>query len=157
MAATFSAPKAPHASQSGIPIYADTQQVSRLARALARAAPEAWAACRVSLRAAGMIVADDARGRASFSTRIPGSIRVRTGRGNVRVVAGGPTAPDAAPLENKGQSGNFRHPVWGNREVWVDQPARPFLAPALDAHREEVAQLMEDAVLRAVEMAIGAR
>jgi hypothetical protein len=29
--------------------------------------------------------------------------------------------------------GTFRHPVYGNRESWVDQKAQPFLGPAVEA------------------------
>lgn len=149
--------RAPANSKTGIPIVADTRQMTVLARDLRRASPEAWKACRVALRAAGQVVADDAKQRASFSTRIPGSIKVRVARGNVKVVAGGPAAPNAAPLENKGRAGKFRHPVFGDRERWVDQPARPFLAPALEAHREEVAKAIEDAVYAATVRVIGGR
>jgi bacteriophage HK97-gp10 putative tail-component len=145
---------APRTSKSGISIYADTKQLSVLARNLRIAAPEAWKACRVSLRAAGNVVASDARSRASYSSRIPASIKVRTtAGGNVKVVAGGPQAEDAAPLENKGRAGTFRHPVFGT-DTWVEQKAQPFLAPALAAHESEVAQMIEDAVTAAVERAI---
>ena len=152
---SFSLPRTPGASQSGVGIVADTRGLSRLARDLRRASPEAWRACRAGLLAAAQPVAEDARQRASFSTRIPATIRVRVGSGaNVKIVAGGPGAPDAAPLENRGRAGTFRHPVFGNRERWVDQPARPFLSPALEAHREEVAVALEEAVTGAVERAL---
>lgn len=62
--------------------------------------------------------------------RIQRSFRI-VGRGdNVVVYAGGPSAPEAAPLENDGKFGTFRHPVFGNREVWVAQKGRPFFTPA---------------------------
>ena len=145
----------PKASQSGVSVVADTRELATLARSLRRASPEAWKAYRLAVREMAQIVAEDAKSRASFSTRIPDTIKVRVlASGNVEIVAGGPNAPDAAPLENKGQAGTFRHPVFGNREVWVSQPARPFLAPALDAHREQVAKAIEDAVMAAVERAV---
>jgi hypothetical protein len=158
MPTTYTTAKAPRASRSGVAIVADTAQLSRLARDLRIAAPEAWKACRVSLRAMGRLVADDAKERASFSSRIPGSIRVRvTSGGNVKVVAGGAKAPDAAAIENQGR-GHVRHPVFGDREVWTDKNSPPaFLAPALDAHREEVMKGIEDAVVAAVERVIGGR
>lgn len=182
MATTYSVPRAPRASKSGIPIVADTHQLSQLARDLASAAPEAWAACRVGLRAAGNVVAVDARERASFSTRIPGSIKVRTLRGNVKLIAGGESAPNAAPIENKGkgfvrhpvfipesQMGQYRvghalapsradHPGWGPDYPFTSKNSRPaFLAPALDAHREEVLTLIEKSVTDAVHAAIEGR
>lgn len=155
MPTTYSSARAPKASQSGVPVVVDASAMSRLARELKAAAPEVYAAFRSELRAVAQVVATDAKGRASFSTRIPATIKVRTGVGTVKVVAGGEAAPDAAPLENRGVAGSFRHPVYGNRNVWVEQQARPFLAPALEAHREAVVTGIEAAVTRAVERAIG--
>jgi hypothetical protein len=65
---------------------------------------------------------------------------VRSSGIRVSVVAGGAKAPDAAPYENKGVDGFFRHPVFGNREVWVDQKARPFLRPAAEATAPRVTE-----------------
>ena len=155
MALSFSSPSTPRASRSGIPIVVDTRSVNRLSRDLRRAAPEAAAVARARIRAAAAVVAADAKERASFSTRIPGSIKVRGSALGVKIVAGGSSAPDAAPLENHGRDGMFRHPVFGNREKWVEQQARPFLAPALDAHREMVADEIEAAVYEAVARAVG--
>lgn len=80
---------------------------------------------------------------ASFSSRIPGAVgsKVSFSRGSatVTVVVDPKKAPEAAPLNNKDHSGTFRHPVFGNRENWVAQPAHPFFlsgireaAPAVD-------------------------
>lgn len=155
---SFSAPRAPRASQTGVSIVADTRQLSRLARDLRRASPDAWKALRVALRVAAEPVAQEARSRAGFSTRIPATVKVKvTAGGNIKIVAGGPNAPEAAPLENKGRAGVFRHPVFGQRENWVEQPARPFLAPAFDAHKERVVAEVEAAVYAAVLRAIRGR
>ena len=146
------------ASRSGVSIIADTRSLSRLARDLRRASPEAWKAYRVAVRAAAEVVMRDAKARASFSTRIPGSMKIRvTSGGNVKIVAGGDTAPDAAAIENKGK-GFVRHPVFGNRENWTAKSSHPaFMAPAFDAHKEEVLRAIEDAVHAAVVRAIGGR
>ena len=150
--------RAPRASQSGVNIVVDTRGLQQLARDLRRSAPDSYKALRGSLRVAVQPVVDDAKARAGFSKRIPATIRARIGSGaSIKIVAGGPNAPDAAPLENKGQAGTFRHPVFGNREKWVNQPARPFLAPALDAHRDEIAAAIELAVYEAVRDALKAR
>lgn len=155
MALSFSSPGAPKASRSGIPVVVDARSLNRLGRDLRRAAPEAAMVARARIRAAAAVVAEDAKGRASFSTRIPETIKVRGTGFGVKIVAGGPAAPDAAPLENRGREGEFRHPVFGNRENWVSQKAHPFLAPALEAHREMVAAEIEAAVFEAVERAVG--
>lgn len=66
----------------------------------------------------------------AWSSRIPQSFRIVGEGDNVVVYAGGEQAPEAAPLENDGKRGYFRHPVFGNDDVWVDQKARPFFTPA---------------------------
>lgn len=107
---------------------------------------------RPKVRAAGNIVARDARLRASWSTRIPAAIRVRTAFAKspgVRVSVDLRKAPHAKPYENEGRPGKFRHPVFGNRSNWVTQKARPFLGPALQAKSDAAAHDIADAVDRA--------
>lgn len=142
------------AEQTGVPIYADTAALSRLSHDLIAAAPLVWAECRLALREAGEVVAADARNRASYSDKIPGSIKVATRGAVVKVRAGGDAAPNAAPLENKGR-GNPRHPLFGNRNYWYTNTGTPaFLAPALDAKREVVAEMIATAVGNATDRAI---
>lgn len=89
---------------------------------------------------AGEIVAAEVRKNADFSTKIPGSVGVRRRGTRVRIQAGGTKAPDAAPLENHGNPGTFRHPVFGNFDVWVSQPARPSLTKAAHDKIDEFEQ-----------------
>ncbi len=155
---SYRTPTTPKASQSGVSIVCDTSSLARLARDLRRASPDAWKAYRVSVRAMAQVVLDDARSRAAFSTRIPQSGRIRiTSGGNVKVVFGGDLAPDAAAIENKGR-GFVRHPVFGDRQDWTDKNSHPaFLAPAFEAHREEVLTAIEEAVIEAVDVAVKGR
>ncbi len=123
----------------------DTSELKRFAVQLRKSAPELSKEFNAGLRAGGELVAQQAKSNASFSSRIPGSIKVRRAGVKVTVSAGGASAPEAAPLEHGGQPGTFRHPVFGNREVWVNQPARPFLMPAVEAEAENVAVLVLNA------------
>lgn len=96
----------------------DSRSFTNLAKAVRAAEPQLRTGLLAGLRAGGNIVAADARERASFSSRIPGSIRVRTrSTGSVTILAGGPQALDASVLEHKGVAGTFRHPVFGNRDL----------------------------------------
>ncbi|HEX6468616.1 MAG TPA: HK97 gp10 family phage protein [Streptosporangiaceae bacterium] len=96
---------------------------------------------RPRLRRAGDVIASAAKNNASWSKRIPPTIRVRTSfrfeRETIYVIAGGPTTPHARPYEGAGGKASFRHPVHGNREVWVAQPTRPYLWPAGKEHGPE--------------------
>lgn len=89
------------------------------------------------LKAAGNIVADDAKRRASWSHRIPGSIRVTGGATSVSVRAGGEAAPDAYPWEAP-DGRPVRHPTFGHGP-WTAQTPRPYLRPALEANADRVA------------------
>lgn len=96
---------------------------------------------RPRLREAGRMVVVDAVANASWSTRIPGSIRMTTSfrvdREGITITAGNKTTPHARPFEDIRQRGSFRHPVHADQNrftrkgwTWVSQPARPFLFPA---------------------------
>lgn len=65
-------------------------------------------------------IADDARGRASWSSRIPGALRVRPARSRKRpgaqIVVSKAKAPHARLYEFGHDRRGFRHPVFGNTE-----------------------------------------
>lgn len=78
---------------------------------------------------------------ASWSRRIPGATKVSTRftkkTQNVIVTVNRKQAPHARPIENAGQEGTFRHPVFARktrflgRAVMAKQQARPFFAKAI--------------------------
>lgn len=98
---------------------------------------------RPALQAAGQLVRDRAASNASWSTRIPASLAVRTsgvqGRPAVSIVASAAVAPHARPYEGIAGGMSFRHPVYGSERIpWVAQAARPFLAPAVQQAEPQV-------------------
>lgn len=114
---------------------------------------------RKQLRAGGEIMAIEARKIAGeHSEKIPPTIKVRVAGATVAVVAGGAKAPVAGLFElgNKGKGksqaasrrGTFRHPVFGNRENWVNQEMHPFLRPAaettLPEAQEKILQALDE-------------
>lgn len=126
----------------------DSRSIARASREVRRASPEAWKALRVRLREIGQVVAGDARGDASYSDRIPQSVKVRvTGGGNVKVVMGGDAAPNAVPIENKGR-GFVRHPTFGHKDRWTSKNSRPaILLPAFARRADWALAEMERAYL----------
>ncbi len=81
---------------------------------------------------AAIIAREAQRLAAPWSKRIPPSMRVSAGDTTALISSGvGPSYPN----EVKG----VRHPVFGNREVWVLNQYRPFLAPAAEAKADEAA------------------
>jgi hypothetical protein len=123
---------------------------------LGKIPPELRRHLRPAMRKAARPILADAKRRASWSSRIPGAISIRTSMSQrnpgVRLVVDAAKAPHARPFEGT-RGGQFRHPVWGNREVWVSQRARPFFFPAVYAHRDDVAREANSAVLAAARSA----
>ena len=67
----------------------------------------------------------------------------------LRVSKGVPHARPYEGISQQGSTSYFRHPVFGNREVWVSQNTRPYLWPAVRGRardmRAAVEQAFEDA------------
>lgn len=140
-----------------------------VARQLKVARGEGQKRLRKNLKEAGEIVATEARAIASeHSEKIPRSIRVRTSGATVSIVEGGPKAPNAAPFEvgNAGDrrslsvgslGGTFRHPVFGNRQVWVEQPMHPAVRPAIARKLDLMTERVADAEAQAIADALDLR
>lgn len=108
-----------------------------LQRALHKFAPDVHKSFRKRLREIARAVAADAKGRASWSHRIPGAIQpfVTMKAVGVRVRA---AKAAHGPLYEGGDSGrraSFRHPLFGDRRHWYTQRTRPFLHPAVEARQ----------------------
>lgn len=98
---------------------------------------------RADLKTATVPVQAAVRSKAAgFSTTIPGAVTARTrfSKRNavveIRVVAKKlkPGHEPLARLEefgSKGRRGVIRHPVYGNRSNWVNQPSHPFFYPTI--------------------------
>lgn len=90
---------------------------------------------RPALRKLAEPILAQAKVNAAWSSRIPGAIRINTSfsrrTAGVAITVSAKKAPHARPFEHLGRQGTFRHPVFGNREKWVSQTARPFLFPAV--------------------------
>jgi hypothetical protein len=119
---------------------------SPVIRAIRKWEPEVRKQLRKELRASGqMIVAGSRLLAGAHSTTIPATIKVRTRiqsrKAEIEIRAGSAEVPIAGLFElgNKGGSksqaatgrGQFRHPLFGDREQWVNQDMHPFLAPVV--------------------------
>jgi hypothetical protein len=127
-------------------------------RALGRATPELKERLRPAMRNAGESIRRDMQQRASYSTRIPGAIRMTTSfsarSGGVKFRVDSKRAPHARVLERGnlgGRHSTFRHPVFArssNRSdwVWATQQTRPFFFPALKAGGRDMRKQITGAV-----------
>lgn len=131
-------------------IGCDATQLKTLARALRDGEPVLAREFHNALVRSADIVAVLARANAAreglndigpvtpFSTTTKVGVRVGAGRK--------PHSGEAAAFENKGIPGTFRHPVFGNYDVWRPQQARPFLTPAAEAALPQVEEQVNLAV-----------
>jgi hypothetical protein len=132
----------------------NASELRKLGSRLRKTQPEVYREIRRAVLEEAKIIADDARRSASWSAKIPGSIKVSTTGINTAVVrAGGKNAPAGAPFEHAGKSGTFRHPVPGTN-TWVTQEARPFLHPAALSRLPATVERLGLAVVTAVDRAI---
>lgn len=142
---------------AGNVLHIDTRDFYAFALALRRAEPLIARELTARLRVLGNIVADEARSISSeYSVQIPDSIKVRVKKAVVTVEAGPCAIAGLFEVGNKGNrsANTFRHPVFGNTSVWVDQPMHPFLHPALANKFAEVEVAMQSALDVAVAEAI---
>ena len=113
--------------------------------------PTIRAELRKGLKDAGQFALAKARANASWSTRIPAAMSLRTStsasNAGVFIRVDSAKAPHARPYEGIGSRGDsFRHPVPGDRDVWVRQLTRPFLVPAVRDTRPKVTEAGINAV-----------
>lgn len=116
-------------------------EIRALRKDIGKIPAELRKALRPALKAAAEPIAADARGRASWSTRIPRAITVgvRFARDPgvfIRVRRG--AAPHGRAYEGITGAVLFEHPVFGHRDREVAEVTRPYLDPAVTAATGDV-------------------
>jgi hypothetical protein len=83
-------------------------------------------------------IAETAKGiAAQHSKSIPGTIRSHIEKPGMGIIEAGNTSVPIAALyemgnrKSKKSKETFRHPVFGNRNIWVEQSKHPYLRPAM--------------------------
>jgi len=116
-------------------------EVRGLAQRLGQMPKQFQPRARRMMRSAGQDMLGDAKGNASWSSRIPGALTLRVAlngsRPGIAIRASLKAAAHARVYE--GILGDtFRHPLFGDREFWYTQPARPYLLPAVERQTEQI-------------------
>ena len=140
-------------------VHVDTAELRKLYVDLKGVEGNLRVELRRGIKKAADPLAQRVRANAGWSSRIPGAVKVKpsfTARGaGVSIVVDAKAAPEGAPLENKGRGGTFRHPVYGNRDVWATQTARPFFwaavssSGAVSAVEQVIVQVMDAVAVKA--------
>jgi len=136
----------PYAGPAGVRLLA--QQLSAMPAELQK---ELQGRFRPLIKAAGETVKRATAVKASWSSRIPKALRLQVSFGaksaGLRLTVLESVAPHARAYEGiTDRRAIFRHPVFGDEDVWVAQATRPFLWPALQATRGQVVADVEEAI-----------
>ena len=133
-------PKVSTSTVKSAGVTVDLEDFRKLARQLRKADVELNSEVRKMLRAMGMLVAEEAKAQAEWSTKIPPGISVRLSGMTVAVVS----KTTLGALEEVGGKSHpgvtWRHPLWGGHTSprFVVQHTHPYLLPALRDKSEEV-------------------
>lgn len=121
----------------------DARSWSEFVRAVRRADKDAQRLLIKSIKKGVDGIVGLVKSEAGFSNRIPASVHASVTAKGVSIKAGGSRAPHAAAFEHGGQGGEFRHPVFGHRDVWVAQAAHPFLQTTVFANESKLLDAAE--------------
>lgn len=133
-------------------IRIDSGEITSFRLALQNVPKDLRKEIRPAIRRAAQGLLQEVKANASWSSRIPAATRLKVSfaqRGaGISVVTDAKKAPHARPLEggSQGRRAANRHPVFGNRDNWVNQPVRPFFFPAVAQHREQVVSEVQTAL-----------
>ena len=126
-------------------------EVRGLAQRLGQIDKQFQPRARRMMRTAGQGMLSDAKGNASWSSRIPAALSLRVtlnaARPGIAIRASLKAAEHARVYE--GILGDtFRHPLFGDRDFWYTQRARPYLLPAVERQTElivnELTRIVDD-------------
>jgi hypothetical protein len=128
----------------------ERRDLRKLIEDLGKIPPDLRKELRPAIRKGSTPILDQMRSNASWSSRIPRATKISTSlsgsRPGVRIVVNARQAPHARVYEHGGQQGNFRAPLFGDREHWFAHRARPFFYKAIDQKGDEVRKAVAEAI-----------
>jgi hypothetical protein len=127
-----------------VPTDEQAKASAELAAAARHLRDAAWAGAREASRP----VAAEIRRQAAFSPRIASAVYIRRFMSGAGIVVDPDIAPEARALNNKGRSGTFDHPVFGQEDVIVSQAAHPFFETGAQAAMPDADRAMDVALTR---------
>ena len=126
-------------------IRVDVSEFRMLAQKIRDMPVEGQAELEAGVAESGEIIVEALRNRTSWSANIGDSFNLEPAGLEVRVST---DLTEAVALENQGH-GHVRHPLYGTREHWYNNPQPAFMGPALNdampAIRERVINAFQSA------------
>lgn len=130
----------PNSNRGLVELHVESRALMKLFAELKAMEGSLQVELRRGIREAAAPMVAAVKANASWSSRIPGAVKAKPAftarRAGVTIQVNAGAAPEARPLENLGKGGMFRHPVYGNRQNWASQAARPFFFSALERSTE---------------------
>lgn len=133
---------------------APQSELKKLIFDLAKISKEIKAELRKGMREIARPTLKKVQSNASWSTRIPGSTKLKTGFTarftGISIETDRNVSPHARPYEHFGRPGRYRHPVFADSSkprkewTWVSAPARPYMYPAAVEDLPEIGGRMLD-------------
>lgn len=125
-------------------------ELKKLIEDFGKIPPDLRKELRPAIRKGATPILDQMRSNASWSTRIPRATKISTSLAGsnpgVSIVVNARQAPHARVYEHGGSPGNFRAPLFGDRNRWFAHRARPFFYRAVDQKGDEVVKAVADAI-----------
>jgi len=125
---------------------ASKKAMAKLMADLRKVAPDVAKETRKKFKAAAQPVLENARSRQPSRT---GELRRKT---KIRITRGSVQIRSSAAHARISEFGG-RHPLWGDREHWVDQKAAPAIWPAVQDGRKKFLEQANAAVYLALKKA----
>ncbi len=126
----------------------DGRDMAHMGADLRRAAASVVVETERTLVEVGKLLEKGVRAKAGkYSTTIPPTVRTKSGPNLIEVLGGNEKVVIGELFEmgNKGakrSAKTFRHPVFGQKDVWVEQPMHRYLSEARREARPAIALLM---------------
>jgi hypothetical protein len=126
-------------------------ELRKLIKDFGKIPPDLRRELRRALRKAAVPVLGQMRANSRWSSRIPAATKISIGlsgsKAGVTLRTNAKRAPHGRPFEHGGSAGNFRHKVFGHKDRWVAQRARPFFFNAADQRADDVRDSLGDTVI----------
>lgn len=134
----------------------EVEGYAQLQKTLRQLAPQVQKDANKQIKIEADRIASDAKAFAVWSERIPGAISVTANSRGAGLKVSSRRAPHGRLFERgSGRGRSFRHPVFGNRDVWVSQQARPYLEPAIKQNQHWFLRSLEGILREAIRKAGG--
>lgn len=142
-------------------VSVDAQDFRKVLLATKEFEPALYKALRARLRTIGRDLIGDMQGElgsGELSGPIAGGLKASISKGNVnakgaglRIRATSKLLPDGKKVMLKAYNRPaFRHPVFGDTNVWIQQPGRPYFGSVITARRQQVADDVRLALAEAI-------